>query len=308
MSLLPLKEGGHGMGATAIIGLGAMGLGMARNILAAGIALTGYDIAPAARDRFASLGGTPAETAAGAAEGASLLLVMVVDAAQARAALFESGAARALEPGATVILSSTVAPSDVRAIAAELDGHGHLLLDAPVSGGQVGAEAGTLTVMASGPDAAFERAQALLSAVSKKVHRLGSEPGTGATYKVLHQLAAGVHLVAAAEYMALGARAGCDPRKLHEIVSSSAGQSWMADDRVPRMMEENPSITSTVDIFVKDLGLVLQAGRDVRAPLPLAAAAHQMLLAASALGHGRDDDSAVVKAYEALTGKPVRKA
>ncbi|MCC0027181.1 MAG: NAD(P)-binding domain-containing protein [Zhengella sp.] len=296
------------MDKTAIIGLGAMGLGMAGNILQAGIALTGYDIAPAARERFAALGGDPSETAAGAASGAGLLLVMVVNADQARTVLFDSGAAHALAPSATVVLSSTIAPSDARDIAARLNALGHHMLDAPVSGGQVGARAGTLTVMASGPDEAFARAGSLLAAVANTVHRLGGEAGIGSTYKVVHQLAAGVHLVAAAEYMALGARAGCDPRKLHEIVSSSAGQSWMADDRVPRMMEDEPSVTSTVDIFVKDLGLVMQAGRDVSAPLPLAAAAHQMLLAASGLGHGKQDDSAVVKAYEALTGKPVSKA
>ena len=296
------------MDKTAIIGLGAMGLGMAGNILQAGIALTGYDIAPAARERFAAIGGDPSETAAGAASGAGLLLVMVVNADQARTVLFDSGAAHALAPSATVVLSSTIAPSDARDIAARLNALGHHMLDAPVSGGQVGARAGTLTVMASGPDEAFARAGSLLAAVANTVHRLGGEAGIGSTYKVVHQLAAGVHLVAAAEYMALGARAGCDPRKLHEIVSSSAGQSWMADDRVPRMMEDEPSVTSTVDIFVKDLGLVMQAGRDVSAPLPLAAAAHQMLLAASGLGHGKQDDSAVVKAYEALTGKPVSKA
>ena len=296
------------MDKTAIIGLGAMGLGMAGNILQAGIALTGYDIAPAARERFAALGGDPSETAAGAASGAGLLLVMVVNADQARTVLFDSGAAHALAPSATVVLSSTIAPSDARDIAARLNALCHHMLDAPVSGGQVGARAGTLTVMASGPDEAFARAGSLLAAVANTVHRLGGEAGIGSTYKVVHQLAAGVHLVAAAEYMALGARAGCDPRKLHEIVSSSAGQSWMADDRVPRMMEDEPSVTSTVDIFVKDLGLVMQAGRDVSAPLPLAAAAHQMLLAASGLGHGKQDDSAVVKAYEALTGKPVSKA
>ena len=296
------------MDKTAIIGLGAMGLGMAGNILQAGIALTGYDIAPAARERFAALGGDPSETAAGAASGAGLLLVMVVNADQARTVLFDSGAAHALAPSATVVLSSTIAPFDARDIAARLNALGHHMLDAPVSGGQVGARAGTLTVMASGPDEAFARAGSLLAAVANTVHRLGGEAGIGSTYKVVHQLAAGVHLVAAAEYMALGARAGCDPRKLHEIVSSSAGQSWMADDRVPRMMEDEPSVTSTVDIFVKDLGLVMQAGRDVSAPLPLAAAAHQMLLAASGLGHGKQDDSAVVKAYEALTGKPVSKA
>lgn len=296
------------MGGTAIIGLGAMGMGMARNILAAGIPLRGFDLFEGARVRFAEFGGTAFDNAATAVRGCDLLLVMVVNATQAEDALFNSGVVDALDDGATVILSSTVAPSESRALAARLADAGHMMIDAPVSGGQVGAKAGTLTVMASGPEAAFERADPVLNAVSKTVHRLGDTAGMGATYKVVHQLAAGVHLVAAAELMALGAKAGCDPQTLFDIVSTSAGQSWMFEDRAPRMMQADPNVTSSVDIFIKDLGLVLQTGKDAQVPLPLSAAAHQMLLGAAAMGHGKADDSAVVRAYEALTGKKVHES
>ena len=290
------------MQGTALIGLGAMGRGFARNILAAGIPLRGTDLAEGAREAFQALGGEVFDSAAEAATDCDLLLLMVVNAEQARVVLFDAGAADALAPNATVMISSTIAPSEMRALARELEARGHMLLDAPVSGGQVGAEAGTVTVMASGPDAAFRRAEPVLDAISGTVHRLGAEPGLGSTYKVVHQLAAGVHLVAAAELLSLGTRAGCDPTKLLEIVSASAGQSWMMDDRGPRMLQADPSIASTVDIFVKDLGLVLATGRDSRTALPLSAAAHQMMLAASALGHGSRDDSAVIRAYEALNG------
>ncbi|MDQ2088870.1 NAD(P)-dependent oxidoreductase [Marimonas arenosa] len=287
---------------TAIIGLGAMGMGMARNILAAGLPLKGYDLSGPARDRFAGLGGSACDSAAGAADGCDLLILMVVNAVQARAALFDTGAAAALAPGATVMLSSTVAPADARALAADLAATGVTLLDAPVSGGQVGAEAGTLTVMAAGAAAAFDRAAPVLEAIAKTVHRLGDTPGLGATYKTVHQLAAGVHLVAAAEVVALGTRAGCDPETLLSIISGAAGQSWMFDDRAPRMIMDDPPVTSTVEIFLKDLGLVLETGRDTATPLPLAAAAYQMLTAAGGLGHGQADDSAVIRAYQALTG------
>lgn len=295
------------MADAAIIGLGMMGQGMARNIMSAGIALRGFDLSAVARARFVEAGGKTGESAAEVAAGCDLLLVMVATAAQAEAALFE-GVTAALAPGAVVVLSSTVAPSEARAIAARLNDAGHLMLDAPVSGGQVGADSGTLTVMASGPDAAFERAGDMLAAVSKKVHRLGDQPGMGATYKVVHQLAAGVHLVAAAELMAFGTKAGCDPQRLLEIVSSSAGQSWMMDDRVPRMMQESAPPTSTVDIFIKDLGLVVQTARDAGAPVPLAAQAFQMMVGAGGMGLGREDDSAVIRAYEALTGCKVRES
>ena len=297
------------MPGTAIIGLGNMGQGMARNILKAGIGLKGFDLSEAARARFAEDGGTPAASAAEAAEGCDLLLVMVQTPAQAQDVLFGTGgAAAALEPGSTVILCSTVAPSDARALGTALGDVGHLMLDAPVSGGMKGAEAGALTVMASGAPEAFARAEAVLEAVAKTVHRLGDAPGMGATYKVVHQLAAGVHLAAAAELLALGAKAGCDPQTLFEIVTSSAGQSWMLEDRGPRMMQADPACASSVDIFVKDVGLVLQTGKEASVPLPLAAAAHQMFLGASALGHGAEDDSKVIRAYEALTGKTVHES
>ncbi|QFU09686.1 2-(hydroxymethyl)glutarate dehydrogenase [Rhodobacteraceae bacterium THAF1] len=289
-----------------MIGLGAMGQGMARNIMAAGIPLAGFDLSEGARARFAQEGGSTGEDAAHVVADCDLLLVMVATAAQAEAALF-AGVTDALAPGAVVILSSTVAPSEARAIAARLAEQGHTMLDAPVSGGQVGADDGRLTIMASGPQVAFDRADTVLAAISKKVHRLGDEAGLGATYKVVHQLAAGVHLVAAAELMAFGAKAGCDPQTLFDIVSSSAGQSWMMDDRAPRMMTTGATATSTVDIFIKDLGLVVQTARDSGAPVPLAAAAYQMMIGASGMGLGREDDSAVIRAYEALTGHPVHK-
>lgn len=295
------------MTSTAIIGLGSMGMGMARNALAAGIALAGYDVHAPAREAFAASGGTACDSAANAAAGADLLVLMVVNAAQAEEVLFGAGnAAASLAPGATVMLCCTVAPSEARALAARLAEGGFHMLDAPVSGGKVGADAGTLTVMASGPAAAFDTAAAMLAAMAGTVHRLGDEPGLGATYKVVHQLAAGVHLVAAAELMALGAAAGCDPQRLYDIVSGSAGSSWMFRDRVPHILDGDFTPRSMVDIFVKDLGLVLQTGRECAAPLPLSAAAHQMMIAAAGLGHGKLDDAAVVKAYEALTGRPVR--
>jgi 3-hydroxyisobutyrate dehydrogenase len=283
-----------------------MGLGMARNILKAGIPMTGYDLSPDAATRFAEAGGTSYPTPEDACDGADLLVIMVVNAEQARSVLFDTDVVQALASGATVMLSSTVAPSDARDIAARLTDLGLIMLDAPVSGGQVGAEAGTLTVMTSGPKRAFKRAEQVLNAISGTLYRLGDEPGQAATYKVVHQLAAGVHLAVAAELMALGSKAGCDPQTLYDIVTGAAGSSWMMQDRVPRMLIEDAPVASSVDIFIKDLGLVLQTGKDTGVPLPLSAAAYQMFTAASAMGHGREDDSRVVRAYEALMGQSLK--
>jgi 3-hydroxyisobutyrate dehydrogenase len=291
------------MSKTAIIGLGNMGRGMAQSILKAGIALTGYDLCKDARSRFAADGGTPVETARDAAQGCDVLIVMVQNAAQVRDILIDSGAMDVLAPGAVVILSATVAPSDARALGQDLAAAGHMLLDAPVSGGTVGADSGTLTIMASGPPEAFDRAGPVLDAMAETVHRLGDAPGIGATYKVVHQLAAGVHLVAAAELLSFGANAGCDPKTLFEIVSASAGNSWMLGNRGPRMMQQDPEVTSSVDIFVKDLGLVVKAAGESSASVPLAEAALAMMQEAHGMGLGRKDDSLVVRAYEARSGK-----
>ena len=291
-----------------IVGLGSMGLGMARNALKAGLPVKGFDVFEASRQRFAEAGGEAVDSAAAAARDIDVLLLMVVNAQQVRDALFgEGGAIAAARPGTVVMLCSTIAPKDAREIGARLTALGHLPLDAPVSGGKVGADAGELTIMASGPRAAFDKADALISAIAGTVYEVGEEPGLGATYKVVHQLAAGVHLAAAAEVMALGAKAGCDSDTLFDIVSNATGRSWMFMDRVPHMLDDDFNPRSMVDIFVKDLGLVIETGSDTRTPLPIAAAAHQLFLAASSMGHGRLDDSAVVKVYESATGAAVKR-
>lgn len=290
-------------GTVGVIGLGAMGMGMARSLLAAGFAVCGYDVRPEAAAALVAEGGTQAASPAEAASGAGLLLVMVVNAAQADAVLFgPDGGISALAPGSVVILSSTVPAVAARALGQRVADAGHLLLDAPVSGGTVGAESGSLTFMASGAPAAFAKAEAALAAMAGKVYRLGDEPGIGSTVKAVNQLLAGVHLATAAEAMAFGTRAGADPRTLFEVISHSAGNSWMFGNRVPHMLDDDYTPRSAVDIFVKDLGLVLDAGRELRFPLPLAAAAHQLFLMAAAAGLGREDDAAVVKVFERLAG------
>ncbi|MDX6748630.1 L-threonate dehydrogenase [Geminicoccaceae bacterium 1502E] len=289
------------------IGLGAMGLPMAVNLLKAGMSVRGFDVAPASMEALTEAGGTAAADPADAAGAASLLIVMVATAQQVESVLFgEAGAVAVLPQGATVVLNSTVPPSFARSLAARLEETGHLLLDAPVSGGQVGAQGGKLTIMASGCEAAFAAAGTALEVVAGKVYRLGAEPGIGSSVKMVNQLLAGVHIAAACEAMALGTRAGADPATLYEVISNSAGNSWMFTNRVPHILERDFTPLSAVEIFVKDLGIVLDTGRELRFPLPLSAAAHQQFLGAAAAGLGREDDSAVVKVYEKLAGIEVK--
>jgi 3-hydroxyisobutyrate dehydrogenase len=161
--------------------------------------------------------------------------------------------------------------------------------------------------MAAGAPEAFEKAGALLEAMGAKIYRLGDTPGQGTTVKVAHQLLAGVHIAAAAEAMAFGTKIGCDPQTLYDVVCNAAGNSWMFENRVPFMLDDDMTPVSAVEIFVKDLGLVLEAGKSERFGLPIASAAHQLFLEASGLGHGGDNDAAVVKVYEKLSGVSVKR-
>jgi 3-hydroxyisobutyrate dehydrogenase len=294
------------MTSVGFIGLGSMGLPMAKNLVARGFDVRGFDMRPTAVDVLSEAGGARASSAADAASGADALVLMVVNATQAEAILFDNGGLDALPQNGIVVLMATCAPASVEGIAARVVGAGRRFVDAPVSGGVVGAEAATLTIMAAAPKETFEAAKPVLAAMGDKVFHVGESPGQGAMVKTVNQLFCGVHIAVAAEAFSLAAKVGVDMRVLLEIVSGSSASSWMLKDRGPRMLQEEPEVTSAVDIFVKDLGIVLQAGRDTKAALPLAAVAHQMFLATSGRGDGNADDSQVIRAYKALNGTKVR--
>ncbi len=284
------------------VGLGSMGLPMAKNLLTAGFAVRGFDLRPAAGAALAEAGGTAAASVADAASDADALVLMVVNAEQAESALFGAGGLEALPPGGVVVLMSTCPPSAVAALADRVAGAGRAFLDAPVSGGMVGAIAGSLTIMVGGPAAALAAVRPLLDAVGGKIVHAGDNPGQGAMVKTVNQLLCGVHIAVAAEALSLAAKVGIAPEVLLDVLGGSAASSWMLKDRGPRMVQDDPPVTSAVDIFVKDLGIVLAAGRDSHAALPLAAVAHQMFLAASGRGDGAADDSQVIRSYHLLNG------
>ena len=196
----------------------------------------------------------------------------------------------------------------MRDLAARLGERGLRLLDAPVSGGAVAAEKGELTIMASGPPEAFEAADPALEACARKVYRLGDAPGIGSSVKAVNQLLAGVNLVTAAEGMAFGTALGADPKVLYEVIRNAAGGSWMFDNRVPHMLDDDFTPRSACDIWIKDLGMVLGIGRELRMPLPMTAAAFQVVMMAAAKGLGPIDDAGFVKIYEDFTGKPIAAA
>nr|WP_294867223.1 L-threonate dehydrogenase [uncultured Pseudogulbenkiania sp.] len=286
-----------------VIGLGSMGFGAALSALRRDVGTWGFDLNPQVCERFAAEGGKVAGSPAELARHSDVVLVLVVNAAQTESVLFgDDGIAAHLKPGSVVVTAATVDPTLPPQWEARLAERGVFLIDGPVSGGAAKAAAGEMTVMASGTPEAFAAAGGLLEAYAGKIYRLGDKAGIGSTVKMVNQHLAGVHIAAACEAMALGIRAGARPDELYEVICNSAGMSWMFQNRVPHILAGDYTPLSAVNIFIKDLGIVLDAARQLAFPLPLASAAHQLYLGTAAAGHGQEDDSAVIKLYAALTG------
>jgi 3-hydroxyisobutyrate dehydrogenase len=284
-----------------LVGLGAMGLGMATSLRRAGHHVHVFDVRPEACRAFAADGGTAHGSPAGVAAACEVLVSVVVNAAQTEQVLFgDNGAAAALRPGSLVVMCSTVPPDWSVALEGRLAERGLLYLDAPISGGAAKAASGQMTMMTAGRPDAYAKADGVLEAMAAKVYRLGDKAGNGSKVKIINQLLAGVHIAAAAEAMALGLREGVDADALYEVITHSAGNSWMFENRMAHVLAADYTPLSAVDIFVKDLGLVLDTARASKFPLPLSATAHQMFLQASAAGHGREDDSAVIKIFPGI--------
>lgn len=281
------------------IGLGAIGLPMATTLAKAGFSTRGFDIRTEAVAALASAGGDPATSAADAARDADALVLVVFSSTQAEQVLFQDGALGGLKPRSVVILCTTSSSKAVAGIAERVESAGHLFVDAPVSGGVVGAESATLSIMIAGSDAACEAASDILQALGDKITRLGSRPGQAAAMKTVNQLLCGVHIAVAGEALALAERAGIDPEVALGILGSSAASSWMLKNRGPRMLEEQPAIASRLDIFKKDLGIVLDAGKEFHASTPLAELAFRLFSRASEMGLGQMDDSQVIQLYRA---------
>lgn len=284
-----------------VIGLGSMGGGVAKSLLRADFAARVYDIRLEILQSFVNSGAIACASPADLGANCDVVVVLVVNAEQTEAVLFgEQGAASAMRKGSVLVMSVTVPPEYAERLGARLAERGILMIDGPVSGGAAKAATGQMTMMASGPPDALARCEPILSAIAEKVYRLGNAPGAASKVKMINQLLAGVHIAAAAEAVALGIRAGVDPNALYEVISNSAGSSWMFQNRVPHVLAGDYTPRSAVSIFVKDLGIVLEAGKKSAFPLPLTAAAHQMFLMATAAGHGDEDDAALIKIFPGI--------
>ena len=284
-----------------LIGLGAMGNGMAQSLRRAGYAPYVFDVRADVALAFANDGGTACKSLAELGAACDVVVSVVVNATQTESVLFgQDGCAASMKPGSVFIMCSTVDPNWSVALEARLAALGILYIDAPISGGAAKAASGEMTMMTAGKPEAYALAEPLLNAMAAKVYKLGDSAGAGSKVKIINQLLAGVHIAAAAEAMALGLREGVNPEALYEVITHSAGNSWMFENRMAHVLAADYTPLSAVDIFVKDLGLVLDMARASKFPLPLSSTAHQMFMQASTAGFAKEDDSAVIKIFPGI--------
>ena len=201
-----------------------------------------------------------------------------------------------------VIACATVAPEFARDMAQRCAALGLVYLDAPVSGGTIRAGEGTLSILASGTPEAFSKAQPALDAMASQVFRLGDTPGAGSSMKAVNQMLVGIQIAAMAEALTFGITQGVEPEKFLDVIRQCAGTSWALESRAPHVIAGDYTPLSAVDIWLKDLGIVLDIAKGAKFGAPLTAAALQQYLAASGSGLGKEDDAAVAKVYARNAG------
>ncbi|KAF7555618.1 hypothetical protein G7046_g6517 [Stylonectria norvegica] len=287
----------------AFAGLGAMGFGMASNLLTKPHYLVkGYDVYAPSAEKFVAQGGRTGDSPRTVAKDSKFLVCMAVNSQQIEEILFnsETGALQSLPSHATVIICSTVSPAFHESLQSRLSDAGRddvLVVDCPVSGGTKRAADGTLTIFASGTDVALEKARRLLDDMSEKLYIIPGGAGAGSKAKMVNQLLVGTHIAAAAEAMALTVKAGLDTREVYDITINAAGNSWAFENRVPHMLDGDWTPLSALDIFVKDMGIVVSTARALQFPLPLASVTEQLFISASSQGYGKQDDSGIVRLF-----------
>lgn len=289
----------------AVFGLGSMGFGMAESLVRAGCTTYGYDPVPELRDRFVIAGGVSADFATVAAEIAAVAVV-VLNAQQVESVLFgddkTSGAVPDLASGTVVLSCATVPPEFAKRMEAQCAEHGVLYLDSPISGGAVKARQGALSIMASGSADAFNAARPVLDATAEKVFVLGDTAGAGSAMKAVNQMLAGVHIAAMAEALTFGITQGVEPETFVEVITQCAGNSWMLENRAPHIVAGDYTPHSAVNIWPKDLGIVLDVANTANFNAPITTAALEQFKAAAESGLGLEDDAAVAKVYAKAAG------
>jgi len=283
----------------AVVGAGNMGGGMLARLRGLGWSVAVYDIDPQVQSQAVALGAVACGSALEAARMLvpdGVLMVVVVDAAQTEAVLWgEGGAGPVLKPGQSVMLCPTLGPATVQSQAERLAPRGIDFIDAPMSGGPVRAQEGTMSLMVACSDAVWQRSQKLLTALSQQVFRVGTRAGDGARTKLVNNLLAAVNLAGAAEAMALAERLGLDPAATLSVIEASSGQSWIGSDRMRRALAGDFEPRAHVTLLAKDTGLAVQAADDVAFDPPLGRLARDLFAQALGQGWADLDDAALLK-------------
>lgn len=265
------------MGKVAVIGLGDMGSGLAKNLMKSGFEVMGLDLSPARMAAFRSMGGRAAASAAEAGRNADAVYVMVMNGDQAKAVILGDGLVSAMKPGGVVILTATIRPREAREIGAALAGTGIDLIDSPVSGGFPGAQSGTLTMMAAGAAEALDRARPAMEAVSRTIHRVGTEPGQGQVVKACLQSLIGSIFGATFEASVLAAKAGVPGQVLYDVFSTSGAGCGVANTALQNIIDRRFEGTgSGIGTMHKDLTITLDMAEDLGVPLFIASTAMQI--------------------------------
>ena len=285
------------------IGLGRMGLPMSYRLLNAGFDLTVHNRSQEKVRQIVDAGAKPGHSAAETTRATDLLLTCLPDVATVEAVFLDAdGIIANAKPGQILIDHSTVGMSTTQACAAAAAAKGAFFLDAPISGGTERAANGTLTIMAGGPREAYDRALPLFAAMGATIRHIGPT-GAGTAVKLVNQLLVGIHTMAAAEAMLLGAKAGADPALVYEVVSSGWGQSFMLDRNAPAMLERNfAGDRAQMRVILKDLGLIQDLAQNLQSPIPAGDLAYRKFQEAIANGLADLDPSALVLPLEEQAG------
>jgi 3-hydroxyisobutyrate dehydrogenase len=285
-----------------LIGTGIMGLPMARNLLRAGYPLTVHNRTRPKADPLIREGAHWAESPAALAKACDVIISIVADSPDVEEVYIgEAGVISGIRAGSLCIDMSTISPETARKVAAAVKERGGLFLDAPVSGGKTGAEAGTLAIMAGGEVADLERATPILKALGKTIIHCGPV-GNGQLTKLCNQILCGLNLLGVSEAITFARKVGLDPGVMLQAVSKGAAGSWALDNLGSRMLARDFAPMFMIDLQQKDLRIALAQARDELIPLPGTAVVHQLLAANQAAGEGLEGTQALVKVIERLAG------
>lgn len=290
--------------ATGVIGTGAMGMGVVESLLRHGFPTHARDIRDDAMRRATRLGAICHASAAALALACDIVVVLVVDAAQADDVLFGAGGVTRAAPHApVVVLSSTVAPDDASALSLRLAAHGVALVDAPVSGGPGRAADGSMTIMVAGDAAARTRCEPVFAAVAGRVFNLGDVPGDASKFKIVNNMLAAANLAAGAEALALASKAGLDLKRLVDVVNASSGGSWIFADRMPRALAGDFAPRAAGRILAKDVGIAVEFAARLGVDATFANAASDAFQRMVDAGYGDEDDAAMVKFMREMSNR-----